>query len=604
LVLAVALSRSALAEDYAFTTMDVPGARHTVPFGINNLGQISGTYEDQAGRAHGFVFSGGVFSTVDVDPDLLNTRDPNRLPFYLRNECPCVLRGTQVGGINNTGHLAVTGFTGAGDAALTASPPGFLLEPTSLVALDADGVPLDVPFSGSPFPRVFGINDGGQLVGDWIDAFGRHGFRWDGVSFSRIDVTGADHPFGINNSGQIVGTSGFDSVGRTRGFLISAGETRFIDVPESMIGGALVHAPNFVTQAHGINNKGEIVGSFRTTRPGSNGVDGFLFSNGLFTRIVVPFPNTFHTTVFGINDKGQLVGTYTTSLVPGGEPSLHGFLATPVPADSTPPIIVPTISPLPNPAGWNKTDVTVSWSVTDPESGIASSTGCETTTLTTETAGTTLTCSATNGAELPSSASVTVKIDKTPPTITASRSPGPNPYGWNNTDVTVGFTCSDGLSGVESCGPTPQVVTAEGAGQSRRAVAVDRAGNSASFTVSGINIDKTPPTLAGLPAPGCTLWPPNHRLVQVATVTATDGLSGLVPGSLVLTATSNEPGNGGGDGDMAPDIVINGSTIQLRAERSGQGTGRLYTVTAAATDVAGNLGSATAACAVPHDQRR
>ncbi len=56
----------------------------------------------------------------------------------------------------------------------------------------------------------------------------------------------------------------------------------------------------------------------------------------------------------------------------------------------------------------------VSWSVSDPESGIASSSGCDTTTIDYDTTGTTLTCSATNGAGLSSSGSVTIKRDATP----------------------------------------------------------------------------------------------------------------------------------------------------------------------------------------------
>ena len=79
------------------------------------------------------------------------------------------------------------------------------------------------------------------------------------------------------------------------------------------------------------------------------------------------------------------------------------------PSDTTPPVLVSTVSPAPNNAGWHKTDVTVTWSTSDPESGIGASSGCNTTALTAETTGTTLTCSATNGAGLSSTASVTVR---------------------------------------------------------------------------------------------------------------------------------------------------------------------------------------------------
>ena len=84
---------------------------------------------------------------------------------------------------------------------------------------------------------------------------------------------------------------------------------------------------------------------------------------------------------------------------------------------------------------WYRSDVTVTWAVQDPQSGIVSTTGCDPVTLTDETDGVRLTCSATNGKGLSDSASVTIKIDKTPPTASASASPAANANGWNNTSV-------------------------------------------------------------------------------------------------------------------------------------------------------------------------
>jgi hypothetical protein len=85
-------------------------------------------------------------------------------------------------------------------------------------------------------------------------------------------------------------------------------------------------------------------------------------------------------------------------------------------------------------------------------------------------------------------------------------------------------------------------------------------------------------------------------------VAAGDGLSGMESGLPVVTGTSNEPEDGPGDGNLAPDILITGGSVQLRAERSGTGTGRLYTLTATSSDLAGNDATATATCTVPHDQ--
>src|SRR5262249_26393012 len=88
----------------------------------------------------------------------------------------------------------------------------------------------------------------------------------------------------------------------------------------------------------------------------------------------------------------------------------------------------------------------------DSESGIASSRACSATVLTVETAGTTLTCSATNGAGLSRSASVTVKIDKTRPSISII-SPQAASYTHPRT-VNVSWTATDALAGITSTSAT------------------------------------------------------------------------------------------------------------------------------------------------------
>src|SRR5206468_1805246 len=131
---------------------------------------------------------------------------------------------------------------------------------------------------------------------------------------------------------------------------------------------------------------------------------------------------------------------------------------------------------------------------TDPESGISSSTGCTTTSLTTETS-TVLTCSATNAAGLPSTVSVTIKIDLTAPVITfAGRTPA-NANGWNSTAVTLNWNCADALSGVVSSSVSV-TVPADGMNQSATGTCQDKAGNLSFNTQNGINIDTVPPVLS------------------------------------------------------------------------------------------------------------
>jgi hypothetical protein len=195
-------------------------------------------------------------------------------------------------------------------------------------------------------------------------------------------------------------------------------------------------------------------------------------------------------------------------------------------------------------------------------------------------------------------ASATVSIDKTAPTITATVSPSPNANGWHNTDVTVTFACGDTLSGIAFC-PEPVTVTTEGAGQTITGTAVDKAGNPATTSVT-LNIDKTPPALSVTVAPGM-LWPPDHRMVTLTpSITVTDASSGTMV--KLTTVTSSEPDNGLGDGDTENDIAVNSDgTVSLRAERSGFGTGRVYTITYQATDMGGNTATASATVLVPHD---
>ena len=151
-------------------------------------------------------------------------------------------------------------------------------------------------------------------------------------------------------------------------------------------------------------------------------------------------------------------------------------------------------------------------------------------------------------------------------------------------------------------GPTPTVVLPEGASTITLTV-TDELGASASDTVVMTVVDTTPPTIDSATADPAQLGPPNHRMVPVAiSVSASDVCSPTVR-CAISEVSSNEPINGGGDGNTSPDWVITGDlTVDLRAERAGGGTGRVYTVTVRCADDAGNAATAPVEVTVPHNR--
>jgi M6 family metalloprotease-like protein len=115
------------------------------------------------------------------------------------------------------------------------------------------------------------------------------------------------------------------------------------------------------------------------------------------------------------------------------------------------------------------------------------------------------------------------------------------------------------------------------------------------------------PTLSVSLSPN-TLWPPNHKLVPVSATLQVGNTCDPTPTVQLASITSNEPDNGLGDSDTANDIQraalrTDDRSFSLRAERSGKGSGRVYTVTYQVADVLGNSTTATGRVSVPKNQR-
>jgi hypothetical protein len=296
-----------------------------------------------------------------------------------------------------------------------------------------------------------------------------------------------------------------------------------------------------------------------TASPAPNG-NGWNNSNVTVTFTCTPGSNPIQTCpapiVVSTEGKNQVIaGTVTDT---GGQTASASVT---VSLDKTPPTITATPSPAPNANGWNNTSVTVSFKTSDALSGVDT---CDPPVTVTAEGTTVVTGTVKDKAGNTSTVSITVKIDKTPPTITAVVTPTPV-NGINTGPVTITFTCTDALSGVATC-PTPlSVTTTGGIAKSFSGTATDKAGNSATASVT-VNIQPaaTPPTITAVasPAPNANGW--NNSNVTV-TFTCTAGSSPIqtCPSPVVVSTEGANQVVSGTATDTAGKTATTSVTVSL-----------------------------------------
>lgn len=133
--------------------------------------------------------------------------------------------------------------------------------------------------------------------------------------------------------------------------------------------------------------------------------------------------------------------------------------------------------------------------------------------------------------------------------------------------------------------------------------ATDSNTNTAACSTTVTVIDTNPPVITLVRAAPAVIWPPNHKMKTISVhADVADDCSST--SWKIIDVSSNEPELGTGSGHTSPDWQIIGvHALKVRAERSGQGSGRVYTITIQAVDGAGNLSEpATTTVTVPHDQ--
>jgi len=188
-------------------------------------------------------------------------------------------------------------------------------------------------------------------------------------------------------------------------------------------------------------------------------------------------------------------------------------------------------------------------------------------------------------------------------TLNGSQSSDPN-------GGTLTFVWTDDLGNV--VGTTAVIQVTVGAGTHAFTLTVSDSAGLSSSTTTHVTVGATAQLSLQLTLSPNVLWPPNHELIPItATVAASDSCDSN-PAVTLVSITSNEPDNGLGDGDQPNDIqAIGGGPLPfgtdvlsflLRAERSGMGSGRVYTVTYMVKDALGNASSVSAQVFVPINQ--
>ena len=169
-----------------------------------------------------------------------------------------------------------------------------------------------------------------------------------------------------------------------------------------------------------------------------------------------------------------------------------------VPGDPTPPVISPVYSPSLPATGWYRGSVTLSWGVVDPESTILNTKGCEPQTFRADTPGTLVTCTAESDGGT-NSATVRIRVDMTPPVVTATPERPADANGWYNRPLSVSFVGNDATSGLAGCSPAARYGGPDLASAAVAGTCTDTAGNAAQATLK-FKYDATAPALFAVTA--------------------------------------------------------------------------------------------------------
>jgi YVTN family beta-propeller protein len=294
--LAFSATAKPLIENYRFKTLDYPGAVETEVHQINEDGYAVGFYVDKATVQHGFLYYKGEFVNYDFP-------GANR---------------TQLNDINSS-NLAVGSFVypqGGGGGFQLFDGVGGIIN----LNLEQDGQSLTVPSGGAD-----GIDDDGTVVGSYYNpiVFANLGYRLDGFSVQDLANPGPVYVEADGVAGSLVVGWFIDGDNNYHGLRWKGDEYSQFDFagagtdPDGSIG---------FTFAFKVNQQRDIVGSWGRDLSNSQSPHGYLIDGKSQREISFDFPDAISTSNHGINNQGQITGSYIDT-----NNVMHGFIATPEP---------------------------------------------------------------------------------------------------------------------------------------------------------------------------------------------------------------------------------------------------------------------------------
>jgi hypothetical protein len=283
--------------------------------------------------------------------------------------------------------------------------------------------------------------------------------------------------------------------------------------------------------------------------------------------VIVVAPNDLSQNVAEVDKPVTLLASNQISVqvrgAPGGTISIDI-----IGVDNDLPVLVGSANPRKNTNNWNNSNVVVTFACADATSGIASCTSPVT--VSTEGADQIVSGQAIDRAGNVASTTLKISIDKAAPALTFIASPAPNAAGWNNTDVTITYHCSDALSGIATC-PDPALISTEGAAQSISATATDRADNVSSRAIL-VSLDKTPPTVSiSSPVAGA--------IINISTVNVTGSVSDSLSGLAKVTCNGLAATITGSSFTCSQSLATGTNTISVQAiDVAGNSTSAATTI--------------------------